>query len=250
MIVWLALLLVIQKSGAQVFVNVGGELSGCASLVICQDSTFSYSSDLIAGYAPPGFFAATPVVPAYKIRERFFGIDLDKHAAEVAKAYAYASQTSNGIVKDGLSVSTMQASPWICHNQIIASGDVCLNGYVLLQFDGYTVDDTAHVQSFGMSGSLFHMHYIPLKLGLTPRVSAGGQNRGSYGRNDTLLQRFHSVTLEETVSWDAQSTKINEQRPFDDVASRKYYAGMRQIGTSVVVCTLSPKDACKMFMHA
>ena len=130
-LVWLALLLVIQKSGAQIFVNVGGELSGCASRIICQDSTLSHISDLIAGYAPPGFFAATPVVPAYKIRERLFGIDLDKHAAEVAKAYAYASQTSNGIVKDGLSVSTMQASPWICHNQIIASGDICLNGYVL-----------------------------------------------------------------------------------------------------------------------
>ncbi|CAK0769191.1 hypothetical protein CVIRNUC_003641 [Coccomyxa viridis] len=159
MIVWLALLLLIQESDTQLYINVGA-------------------------YAPPGFFAATPVVPAYKIRERLFGFGMDEHASEVAKAYSYASQTSNGIVKDGLSVSDLQ----VTH---------------------YTVDDTANVQSLG------------------------GNNRSDNGRNDTLLQRFHSVTLEATCTWDAQSTKINEQRPFDDVTSRKYYSAMLQLGTSV-----------------
>lgn len=57
-------------------------------------------------------------------------------------------------------------------------------------------------------------------------------------RNESLLQRFHSVTMESTFFWDAQSTQINEQRPFDDVASRKYYVGMLQLGTTVKVCVL------------
>ncbi len=78
-------------------------------------------------------------------------------------------------------------------------------------------------------------------LGMWTNVvcAAGGNNRSDNGRNDTLLQRFHSVTLEATCTWDAQSTKINEQRPFDDVTSRKYYIAMLQLGTSVKVCVLS-----------
>ena len=55
-------------------------------------------------------------------------------------------------------------------------------------------------------------------------------------RDDTFLRRFHSVTMESTSVWDAQSTKINEQRPFDDVSSRRYYVNMLQLGTSVTVC--------------
>lgn len=54
-------------------------------------------------------------------------------------------------------------------------------------------------------------------------------------RNESLLQRFHSLTLDCTCVWDAQSTKLNEQRPFDDVASRKYYVDMLQLGTTIKV---------------
>ncbi|CAL8460978.1 g509 [Coccomyxa elongata] len=158
--IWLAFLLFIDICDAQPYVNVGE-------------------------YAPPGSFAATPVVPAYRIRERLFGFDIDKHANEVVKAFSYAAQTSNGIVKDGSSLSSIQVN-------------------------SHTVDDTAHVQSLG------------------------GKNQSASARmNDSLLQRFHSVTLDSTIVWDAQSTKINEQKHFDDVASRKYYVGMLQIGTAV-----------------
>ncbi|CAL8469643.1 g9184 [Coccomyxa elongata] len=160
--IWLAFLLFIDICDAQPYVNVGE-------------------------YAPPGSFAATPVVPAYRIRERLFGFDIDKHANEVVKAFSYAAQTSNGIVKDGSSLSSIQVN-------------------------SHTVDDTAHVQSLG------------------------GKNQSASARmNDSLLQRFHSVTLDSTIVWDAQSTKINEQKHFDDVASRKYYVGMLQIGTAVKV---------------
>lgn len=77
---------------------------------INQDWAFSQIPGLSAEYAPPGSFAATPVVPAYRIRERLFGFDIDKHANEVVKAFSYAAQTSNGIVKDGSSLSSIQAS--------------------------------------------------------------------------------------------------------------------------------------------
>jgi hypothetical protein len=114
----------------------------------------------IAEYAPPGFFAATPVVPAYKIRERVFGIDVDRHVNEVSRAYAYASQTSIGIVKDGLSDDNMQASSinevWLASGLFVSKSDP-----IMLQVSSSTVDDTAHVQSFGASDTpLSHRLYF------------------------------------------------------------------------------------------
>lgn len=42
-----------------------------------------------------------------------FGIDIDKHASDIVRAYSYASQTSNGVDRDGFSIDNLQVRPVI-----------------------------------------------------------------------------------------------------------------------------------------
>lgn len=59
-----------------------------------------------ADYAPPGFFAAHPLVPGFQLRDRFIGLDMDLHADKLMAAYAYEAKphVRNEVVKDGLNI--------------------------------------------------------------------------------------------------------------------------------------------------
>jgi hypothetical protein len=180
------------------------------------------------------------VVPAYRIRERLFGFDIDKHANEVVKAFSYAAQTSNGIVKDGSSLSSIQASSISspCVTPLFFTKNFLPQNPDLPCRSTATLSTTQPMSSPSvcLSGTSLSPFRIPESLNPHTLFAAGGKNQSASARmNDSLLQRFHSVTLDSTVVWDAQSTKINEQKHFDDVASRKYYVGMLQIGTAVKV---------------
>ena len=77
-----------------------------------QSRTHMHAAD----YAPPGFFAAHPLVPGFQLRDRFIGLDMDLHAGELMAAYKYEARphVRNEVVKDGLNIRVQVRSPCIC----------------------------------------------------------------------------------------------------------------------------------------
>ena len=57
-----------------------------------------------ADYAPPGYFAAHPLVQGFQMRDRFIGLDMDKAKDELVRAYKYEADTHGQVVRDGLTL--------------------------------------------------------------------------------------------------------------------------------------------------
>ena len=57
-----------------------------------------------ADYAPPGYFAAHPLVQGFQMRDKFIGLDMDKAKDELVKAYKYEADTHGQVVRDGLTL--------------------------------------------------------------------------------------------------------------------------------------------------
>ena len=74
-----------------------------------QSQTHMHAAD----YAPPGFFAAHPLVPGFQLRDRFIGLDMDLHAGELMAAYKYEARphVRNEVVKDGLNIRVQVQRP-------------------------------------------------------------------------------------------------------------------------------------------
>ena len=72
------------------------------SYIVRKDQAWMRAAD----YAPPGFFAAHPLVPGFQLRDRFIGLDMDLHTNELMSAYKYEAEVHvrNEVIKDGLNI--------------------------------------------------------------------------------------------------------------------------------------------------
>ena len=126
---------------------------------------FLMTASACADYAPPGYFAAHPLVQGFQMRDRFIGLDMDKAKDELVKAYQYEADTHGQVVRDGLTLriqvrgshtpkcqQCVEEAPPLAGSYLFIQGKTSYQ--CLLQVTGYVVDDTAPVWTLNGTSAL------------------------------------------------------------------------------------------------